>query len=248
MLRLAALPNKIKKPTMYQYLPSSPFLGGSQTYRTKGIDKASQVTSQTLGSTDQPIKNVSTGTSMGEAYSPALCFRETDNGNQRVIEYETTWDGSCLGGERDLVVTACLGAEARDATSGVGDTNGWFRCTVEHPIRDGPKVNFAFNPSYSTFYTPPGGEQTRIDGSLKIEIGPSTVGEISVIYDGPRDPKGDPIVNVKRPFGLKSPFSGTTLNGEKVPDPMPLDVSLQFGVAAIVGNWDQHSKSFFSSN
>jgi len=41
------------------------------------------------------------------------------------------------------------------------------------------QVRFAFNPSYSAFYSPPAiPDLFRIDGSLKIELGPKTVGQV----------------------------------------------------------------------
>jgi len=52
----------------------------------------------------------------------------------------------------------------------------------------------------------------------------------------------DSAVNVVRPLGLKSPLSGVMINGEVEPDPSPLDVSSLFGIATIVGDWDQDGK------
>jgi len=52
----------------------------------------------------------------------------------------------------------------------------------------------------------------------------------------------DSVVNVVRPLGLKSPLSGVKINGVVEPDPSPLDVSNLFGIATIVGDWDQDSK------
>lgn len=105
------------------------------------------------------------------------------------------------------------------------------------------QVSFAFTPSYATFYFPSTGSGvTRIDGSLKIELGPRTVGKIEVIYDGDLDADGDVIVDTARPGGLKSPYSGVNIGGTLEPDMLPLDVSTLFGIASIVGDWDQHSK------
>jgi len=105
------------------------------------------------------------------------------------------------------------------------------------------QVTFAFNPSYAALYTPPTlPDSLPIEGSLKIEMGPKTVGQIEVIYDGDFDSSGDTTVNVDRPGGLKSPLSGVDIRGTPQPDPLPLDVTSLFGIATIVGDWDQDSK------
>jgi len=51
-------------------------------------------------------------------------------------------------------------------------------------------------------------------------------------------------VDILRPLGLKSPLSGVMIDGVVEPDPSPLDVSSLFGIATIVGDWDQESKRF----
>lgn len=87
----------------------------------------------------------------------------------------------------------------------------------------------------------------RIDGSLKVEIGPRTVGQVEIIYDGSGDP-ADASVDVQRPFGLKSPFSGITVGGVVQADPLPLDVSRATGIKSIIGDWDQDGTHTWMSN
>ena len=69
------------------------------------------------------------------------------------------------------------------------------------------------------------------------------MGQIEVIYDGDSDGTGDRTVDVARPRGLKSPFSGVNIGGTVEIDPSPLDVSNLFGIATVVGDWDQDSKN-----
>ena len=85
---------------------------------------------------------------------------------------------------------------------------------------------------------------SSVPGSLKIEIGPRTVGMVEVIYDGDGDPS-DTVVNTARPGGLKSPFSGLTVGGTVEPDPAPLDVSNLLGITTIIGDWDQDGAFIF---
>jgi len=107
-----------------------------------GRGTITQVRVQTTGSTEQPVQQSASGTSRCVPYSPNLCFRKkTSLAGVDSVEYETTWGGTCLGGKRDVQVTACLGALNRNFNQPGTPVGGLFRCTVEDPIENGPKVS-----------------------------------------------------------------------------------------------------------
>lgn len=120
--------------------------GGGQTTvlfdtPTKDIDPSMEVRVQTQGSTSEPITGVSTASSQCVPYTPNLCFRKiVDIVGAADVQYETTWSGTCLGGKRDVRVTACLNAENRNFSHPGTPVGGIFQCTVSDPIENGPKV------------------------------------------------------------------------------------------------------------
>lgn len=96
---------------------------------------------QTHGTTSNPITNVTMGSSDCVSYNPELCFRtETSVEGVVTVSYETVWQGTCLGGQRDVIITACLDAESRAFPPG---SAGSLQCTVEPNLEDGPEVSLS---------------------------------------------------------------------------------------------------------
>jgi len=106
---------------------------------TKGIDTAVEFVVRTSGTTNHPVSETTTGSSPCVSYTPLFCFRNTTVGDVTTVEYETTWSGSCLGGQRDVILTACLNASSR-WVNGSPAPPGALMCTVENPITNGPAV------------------------------------------------------------------------------------------------------------
>ena len=107
---------------------------------TKGIDSAVEFVVRTSGTTNHPVSETTTGSSPCVSYTPVFCFRNITIGDVTTVEYETTWSGSCLGGQRDVILTACLNASSRWVNGNTGPPGG-LMCTVETPVTDGPAVS-----------------------------------------------------------------------------------------------------------
>lgn len=126
-------------------LPSQKTSAGEETILfdtpTFNIDAAVEFVAQTTGSTNTPVTAVEVGSSPCQAYSPELCFKYTQVDHVVTVVYETSWSGTCLGGMRDAIVTACLHAEDRDATDPDSAPLARFKCVVEDPIEDGPEAS-----------------------------------------------------------------------------------------------------------
>jgi len=69
-----------------------------------------------------------------------------------------------------------------------------------------------------------------------------------LIQDGDGDATNDPNVDVVRPLGLKSPFSGQTISGVLIDDPSPLRVSSLVGIGTIIGDWDQAGEPLLTAH
>ena len=102
-------------------------------------------TVQTSGTTSDPVTESLSGSSPCVSYSPALCFQASTVGDVTSVQYETSWTGTCLGGERDVIVTACLNAADRSISAHGNGAPGALQCIVEDPITDGPKVRYLFD-------------------------------------------------------------------------------------------------------
>jgi len=97
-------------------------------------------TVQTSGTTRVPVPVSLLGSSSCASYSPALCFRTSTAGDVTSVQYETSWTGTCLVDERDIIITACLNAADRSISAHGNGAAGALQCIVEDPITDGPKA------------------------------------------------------------------------------------------------------------